>query len=327
MSSFDLRRLRYFVSVAELGSVTRAAATLHVAQPALSYQIRQLEEELGVQLFARGSHGVALTEAGRRLAHDSRQLMQQISEVRIRCVEFERADPEGEVVVGVAQTISLALAPALIESVVAELPRVRLQIREVMSSDTPAMIRSGALDFALSYSISPGYGVASTLILSEELLLFGSAETAKNLLATDRRVIEFDSLAGLPLYLSAKSNASRDQLERFAKERGIQLNVVAEVDSVALRKEAALRSRAFTIVSGAALQRELGQPGTFAATIDAPEFQRKVCFVKPSGATLSRAAQQVALLAARCLSQSVANKTWQGVLYPRELEAAVSEGS
>lgn len=324
MSSFDLRRIRYFVTVAELGSVTRAAAALHVAQPALSYQIHQLEDELGVQLFARGTQGVALTEVGTRLAAECRQVLQQIAEMRIRCVEYQRSDPEGDVVVGIAQTISLAIAAPMIEAVIAELPRVRLQIREVMSSDIPGMIRSGALDFAISYGIPSGYGVASTMVLSEELLLFGSAKTARELLGSARRQIDFDALADLPLYLSAKTNAFRDQLERFAKERGIQLNVVAEVDSVTLRKDAALNSRVFTILSGAAVRRELGSAGAFAATIAAPELQRKVCFVRAAGASLSRAAQQVAAITARCLAAAVDDKTWPGVLYPKELQKAIS---
>ena len=102
MSSFDLRRLRYFVAVAELGSVTRAASELHVAQPALSYQIRLLEEEVGGELFARGPRGVRLTELGIALAAESRRLLGDIKALRNRLSD-RAGDPEGEVVVGLAQ--------------------------------------------------------------------------------------------------------------------------------------------------------------------------------------------------------------------------------
>src|SRR5687767_12555895 len=100
-ASFDLRRLRYFVKVAETGSLTRAAAALHVAQPALSQQIRVLEDELGVQLLARGPRGVTLTEAGQRLLAESRRIFDGIK------VGVERVkggpEPEGQVVIGVGQ--------------------------------------------------------------------------------------------------------------------------------------------------------------------------------------------------------------------------------
>ena len=109
MSSFDLRRLRYFVAVAELGSVTKAASELHVAQPALSHQIRLLEEELGGALFTRGPHGVSLTELGTTAAAESRHLLGNIKALRDR-LSVHAGGTEGEVVVGLAQTIGPVLA-------------------------------------------------------------------------------------------------------------------------------------------------------------------------------------------------------------------------
>ena len=80
--NLDFRRLRYFVKVAELGSLTRAAEALHMAQPALSQHIRGLEDEIGAKLLARGPRGVTLTEAGQRMLEESRAMLRSaIAEV------------------------------------------------------------------------------------------------------------------------------------------------------------------------------------------------------------------------------------------------------
>lgn len=90
-SSFELRRLRYFVKVGEMGSLTRAAAALHIAQPALSQQVRILESELG--LFERGPRGVGPTDAGRRLRVEARRLLDEMGSIaeRVR----DASDPKG----------------------------------------------------------------------------------------------------------------------------------------------------------------------------------------------------------------------------------------
>ena len=113
-SCFDLRRLRYFLSVAEFGSVTRAAAELYVAQPALSLQMRLLEEEFGREIFARGPQGVRLTEFGTQLVDESRALLADVRARRER-LQASNSEPQGTVTIGFAQTLGSVLALPLLD--------------------------------------------------------------------------------------------------------------------------------------------------------------------------------------------------------------------
>src|SRR5690606_12867205 len=148
---------------------------LHVAQPALSHQIRLLEEEIGFELFTRGPQGVRLTERGKTLAEESRVLLTNARMLRER-IESDRLEPQGTVVVGVAQTIGPVLALPLLELAAKRFPRVRIRVREVMSSEIPNLLRAEALDFAFSYAIPAGRGIRSTNIFSEDSFIVGTTQ-------------------------------------------------------------------------------------------------------------------------------------------------------
>lgn len=316
MSSFDLKRLRFFTAVAELGSVTRAASELRVAQPALSHQMHLLEDEVGGELFTRGPQGVRLTELGKKLAEQSRSLLGNLRAVRDAIQETVQ-EPEGAVAIGVAQTIGPILSTALLELATKRLPRVRLQIRELMSSDIPDLLRSESIDFALSYAIPSGRGIRSTSIFSEDLFVVATTACAKRYFHKSKLAeITFADLKNVPLFLSARSNGFREHLECVARSRKIKLNVAAEVDSVAIRKDIALNGIGFTILSGATIRTDMSQRGIFAARIVNPHIRRKVCFVRRNGSAMSRAAQELAALVSESLSVLITKDMWPGANLP-----------
>lgn len=316
MSSFELRRIRYFIAVAELGSVTLAASELHVAQPALSHQIRLLEGELGGELFERSPHGVHLTELGKSLAEGSRPLLRDIKALRDRLTD-RAGDPEGEVVVGLAQTIGPVLAVPLIELAAQRCPRVRIRIRELMSSDIPDLLRSDSIDFALSYAIPSGRGIQSTGVFSEDLFLVGTRRAATKIFGrTVKSEVHFADLKRVPLYLSARSNGFRESLEGNARRCRIKLQVAAEVDSVAIRKYIALSGAGFTILSGSSICDEILRGSLFAARITHPHIRRKICFIRRTGGTSSRAGQAVADLIGAALALVVNGDRWPGAVVP-----------
>lgn len=316
MISFDLRRIRYFIAVAELGSVTRAASELHVAQPALSHQIRLLEGELGGELFERSPHGVRLTELGKALTEGSRPLLRDIKALRDRLTD-RAGDPEGEVVVGLAQTIGPVLAVPLLDLAAKRCPRVRIRIRELMSSDIPDLLRSDSIDFALSYAIPSGRGIQSTGVFSEDLFLVGTRKAAAKIFGRAAMPeVHFADLKRVPLYLSARSNGFRESLEGTARHCRIKLQVVAEVDSVAIRKYIALSGAGFTILSGASICDEISRRSIFAARITQPHIRRKICFIRRAGGTSSRAGQTVAALIGEALAVIANGGKWPGAVVP-----------
>ena len=314
--NLDLRRLRYFVKVAELGSLTRAAEALHVAQPALSQHMRGLEEELGVKLLARGSRGVALTEAGRRMLDEARAMLTGMKSLLER-VRGDASEPEGEVVIGVGQTVGSLLMVPLLELAAKRLPRVRIQIREMLSGLLPELVRSGAVDFAISYNTSSGHGIEAISVLSEEMCLVGQRRLAQRHLGKNLKdEVPFKLLAGLPIYLSRRTHILRELVERVAREKKVTPNLVAEVDSLYIMKELALGGTGFCMLSRANVRRELEHHDLYVARIVAPVIRREICFVRRSSGALPRAAHETVVLAVEVLAAMVKDDVWRGTLRP-----------
>ncbi len=309
--SFDLRRLRYFIKVAELGSLTRAAEALHVAQPALSQQIRTLESEVGVELLARGPRGVALTEAGERMLAEARRLVEGMAHV-VERVKSAR-DPEGQVVIGVGQSIGSLLMGPLLEQAALRLPRVRIQVRELMGGLLPELMRSRAIDFAISLNTVSGHGIRSTAILAEEMCLVGHRRLVEAHLgarASDK--FRFSDFGGLPIYLSRRGQFVRETLEAAAKSKGIVLDLRAEVDSVHILKELALSGAGCCVLSRTAVRREKDSHDLYIGRITAPIIRRDIFLVhRPA---MSRAAQGIVELSLSVLARLVKDGLWEGTL-------------
>lgn len=144
----ELRHLRYFIAVAETENVTRAASALRVSQPSLSRQIRDLEDELGVELFERGPRTLVLTETGRAFLDEARAVMRRLD----RAVEVVRESAEGgcgEIHVGYAPSLAVDLLPKLLRRFEAERPKVRVRLHDLSSAEMLGGLREQRLHVAL----------------------------------------------------------------------------------------------------------------------------------------------------------------------------------
>lgn len=318
--SFDLRRLRYFVKVAELGSVTRAAEELHIAQPAVSQQLRALEEDLGVKLMDRGPRGVILTEPGHRMLSEARELLVGMKAM-VRRVKENTRHTEGEVVIGVGQTIGSLLMVPLIELAAQRFPRVRIQVREMMSGLLPELVRAGGVDFAISYNTPSGNGIDAEILLSEELCMVGQRRLAeRHFKKPELGEVRFLELNGVPLYLSRRGHILRELVEQVAAAKGIRLNLLAEVDSLYIVKELALGGTGFSVLSPANLGREFQHHDVFMARIVVPVIRRDVCLLHRHGHPLPHAAAEIEALAVDAMSSMVKERAWKGALQTRSLQ-------
>src|SRR5205823_5076622 len=108
----ELRSLHYFVRIAELGSITRAAAHLHVAQPALTRHVQRLEQELNVALFTRANRGVRLTEAGQKLLDGAARILRDLERTGDE-IRAQDAHPSGKIILGITPTLCPVLVPEL----------------------------------------------------------------------------------------------------------------------------------------------------------------------------------------------------------------------
>ena len=155
----DFRQLRTFKVVAELGSLSKAADRLRVAQPALSRQIKLLEHELRAELFVRNGRGMILTDIGRMLLERTSGLVRQMEQVRDD-IQSVGGTPSGHVVMGLVPTVSTVLAARFARRVVTEAPDISLRLVESYSGHLVDWLHRGEIDLALVY------GPASDLHLS-----------------------------------------------------------------------------------------------------------------------------------------------------------------
>ena len=166
----DLRPIQYFVRVADLGSLTRAALHLHVAQPALSRHIRRLEDEMGVALFSRSSRGVRLTDAGLKLYEHAQRILRDVERTRDE-IRAMGGTPSGRVVLGVPPTVCPVLVPRLIGRVRRETPGVDLKIMEGFSTQLQDWLLQDRVDAVVMTDTTPSRLVATTKLVDEDIVL------------------------------------------------------------------------------------------------------------------------------------------------------------
>jgi len=147
-AEMELRHLRYFVAVAEAENVSRAAMTLHVSQPGLSRQIRDLEEELGFPLLERGARSVRLTEAGRTFHGEARAALQRVDEA-IAAARAVATGGHGELHVGFAPSLTVRILPPTLRAFQAGSPNVRVLLHDLSTGTMLAGLRDGTLQIAL----------------------------------------------------------------------------------------------------------------------------------------------------------------------------------
>ena len=233
----DLVQLLYFVRVAELGSFTRAAAALGVAQPALSRQVRLLEVELRHTLLRRTGRGAVTTAAGALLLEHGRGILHQVDRARDELAQM-RGGLAGRVAIGLPPSVARALTVQLSRAFQAQLPDARLAVSEGLSTSLLESLVAGRLDVAVLYNAAATPDVEITPLGREELLLVqpaagppgGHADSADGTAPTAHATLA--ELSQLPLVIPSRPNAIRMHVEGALAQAGLSPTVAMEVDGI-----------------------------------------------------------------------------------------------
>ncbi|AOS79411.1 MULTISPECIES: LysR substrate-binding domain-containing protein [Hydrogenophaga] len=226
----DLKQLEYFVRVAELGSFTRAAIALDIAQPALSRQVRLLEVELRQNLLVRNGRGATPTEAGKLLLAHGRGILHQVERAREELGRV-RGALAGRVAIGLPPTLARTLAVPLTRAFRQQLPEASLSISEGLSTTMQEWLLTGRLDIAVLYNAQPVPELEIQPLAEEDLWLVQPRPPG---LPEDPppAPIELRELADFPLIIPSRPNAIRMQVEQELAAIGLRPKVALEIDGV-----------------------------------------------------------------------------------------------
>jgi len=243
----DVRQLRNFVGVVDTGSLSRAAVVLSVSQPSLSQQIAAMEAELGVALLVRSPSGVRPTEAGVTLYGHARAVLRQMQEMRAEIKGGGPAGAKGHVIVGLPTSMAAIMAVPLVERLAESQPGVRLQLLESFSGHMVELLANGRLDMAVLFRETEGTGISVTPLFTEYLSVYGAAHVGNPQSSTCR----LSMLSGVPLVLPGRSNGLRMLIERAFAQARLELNVVADLDSLPAMLELARHGNVATVNTAA----------------------------------------------------------------------------
>jgi LysR family nitrogen assimilation transcriptional regulator len=254
----EIRRLQYFVCIAELGSLGRAADILRIAQPALTRQVRLLEQELGVTLFTRTRRGMQLTEEGSQLLSDVTEPLRQL-EGALQNMRSLTTGLSGHVAVGMTPTVAYFLAQPLLERMAEAAPEVVLRIVEGTGLHLGEGLMTGELDMGLLYEALHDPRLVNHELLTEDLVVVGAPGSG---LAADR-VLTIGELTQLPLILPNPKNGLRSITERYAAKYAVHFRIKYVIDSFPVLKEMVGGGHGCTITPLSSVLREV-EAGTLA---------------------------------------------------------------
>ena len=313
----DLRQLRTFLHVVELGSLSKAAERLRIAQPALGRQVKLLEEELGVALFARHGRGMVPTAAGRILADRASTILRLVADTRAE-LTAERDAVKGTVSLGVPPTVGEVLAGRLVERFVKRHPAVTVRIVPAFSGYLLDLLQRGEVDLAVMYETTGYEGTGARQIrveplIVEELFLIGPRGAGLAM----AEPVPFAALADRAMILPGPRQGLRRLLEGEARAAGLALSVAVEADARQTLKELVLRGLGFGVLPFAVIHAELRDGSLCAAPIVDPPLTRRLVLARSLVTPASNAVRRFTETLKAETTEMVRDGIWQGQLLLR----------
>jgi LysR family nitrogen assimilation transcriptional regulator len=276
----DLKQLEYFVRVAEMGSFTRAAIALDVAQPALSRQVRLLEVELHQNLLTRNGRGAVPTEAGKLLLAHGRGILHQVERAREELGRV-RGSLAGRVAVGLPTSVARVLTVPLTRAFRQLMPDATISISEGLSVAMQESLVNGRLDIAVLYNAQPSNDIEILPLHEEELLLVQarppglSEEPAPGPIA-------LRDVALLPLVIPSRPNAIRMHVESELANLGCRLSIALEIDGVSAILDLVADGAGSAVLSRNAVANSVRPSAFTARSIQDPVLRNKVSLATSS---------------------------------------------
>jgi LysR family nitrogen assimilation transcriptional regulator len=304
----ELRQLRYFVAIVDHGSLSRAARVLHVAQPALTQQLRQLEDELGAQLLHRSAQGVLSTDAGKTFYEHAQAILKQVGDAK-SAVAQSTSKPIGSVALGIPQSVSGAFALPLLTAVRETYPEISLQLTEELSGNLIEQLKSGRINLTVLFDDGQLTPFATTPLVEEEMMFITRSGSR---FATRGRSITLAKAVKARLILPGLQHGVRPRIEKIVRAAGLSIGNVIEINSIAILKSALMADLGATILPVAPVLSEIERGDLIAHPISGAKITRTLALCASKNIPLTNAAAAVERLVLEVTKTLCESGRWLG---------------
>lgn len=301
----ELRQLRYFVRIIETGSMGSAAQDLDIGVSALSQQMSRLENELAIRLLQRTSRGVTPTNAGLAFYSQAQLALRHADDAILAARE---ARLSGHVSVGMAPSTASILGIPFIHAMQENYADVRLHVVESLSGNLERMINTRQIDLAVVFQKDKILRWSARPILEEQLFLIGSHAL---LAALPDNPITPEQLAGIPLIMPSQGHGLRGRLDAVCQEHTLNVEIVAEIDGLALLMRAVRDGLGATLQPGAAIS-HLDNDALRVIGVHNPVLSRPNFLVSLSDDELTPAGLAARVVLTKVMRQLVDAGEWPG---------------
>ncbi|GAK25760.1 transcriptional regulator CynR [Serratia liquefaciens] len=245
-----LRHIRYFLAVAEQGNFTRAAEVLHVSQPTLSQQIKQLEENLGTPLFDRSGRTVRLTDAGVAWMRYARLALQDLA-AGARAIHDVATLERGNLRLAMTPTFTAYLVGPVIDAFYRRYPGVSVSIHEMTQDRIEALLAEDRLDVGIAFSQAQSVDIVAEELFTESLNMMVGAQHP---LVQQREPLSAQVFEQQPLVLLSEDFATRQFIDDYCRRQGIRPRVAMEANAIGAIIEIVRRGQLATLLPAAVAQ-------------------------------------------------------------------------
>ena len=306
----ELRQLRYFVRIVELGSMSRAALDLDMVQSALSQQISRLESELSTRLLQRTPRGVLPTEAGQAFFHEAQLTLRHAAQA---VHAAQQARLSGAVSIGLSPTISSVLGLSLMRAMRERYPDVRLHMVSTLSGHLTSLLNARQLDLAILFDTHAARRWSVMPLLEEQLFLIQSRQQPVAPQIQHAAPISLEQLQAIPLILPSGSHGLRSSIMASFSHAGFQSQMAMEIDSLPLLMEAVDAGLGATVQpwSAVGLYKDAAERFQWSHISD-DQVRRSAALCSLSDDELSPAALAARVVLTDCARQLVQSGAWVG---------------
>lgn len=301
----DIKQLKALVTIAETENMTKAAEILNIVQPAISRQIKLLEESLGTILFERGRQGMILNDEGKTFVEYARRILNEIEKAKAE-IRPSSGTIGGIVNIGLLPSTSDLLSSMLVSKLQKNFPGIRLRISTGYAGHMQSWLETGEIDIALLYSGRSSPALRLQPLVEEGLWFVGPPGSH---LKPDQ-TLEIKNIINKPLILPSRPHGIRSLVDQACQTKDLKLDVIAETNSMSVQKRLVLDRLGYTILPSIAIIDDLNQGLLEATPLADTELSRTIVLALSSARNTTSPVRCVVNELLCCVKTSIKNGSW-----------------